>query len=209
MATRRGPQTDRKSKTQRSTRPRGAPKKTYTKFPRRRAQGPAGPSLLRSRARSARPASRGARPPSKAKYLRKTLTPPGVDTCQRLAGLAALCDSAGPPGRDESTTIPEARTLKLASTTFSNPSRRLGAAGDARCFDAAEPRLGPPNEAHGAGGSRKQYFELPTLSGPLAWPWEPTAARAARHARSADTREPPGTRRRALNPYQDHPWRSP
>ena len=31
MATRRGPQTDRKSKKQRNTRPRGARKKTYTK----------------------------------------------------------------------------------------------------------------------------------------------------------------------------------
>ena len=60
-----------------------------------------------------------------------------------------------------------------ASTTSSNPSRLLGATGDERCFDDAEPRRGPPGKDYQPGRPKHGSTNPPTLGAHIKRPTEP------------------------------------
>ena len=105
------------------------------------------------------------------------LTPPSVHAYQRQTGLATPCSQTDLRLWDENATLLGTRTLKRGSTSSSNPRRLLGAAGDARCFDDAEPRRGPPSQyrltGHNAIFPARQW---PHLDRPLRHPRRDTHA---------------------------------
>jgi len=115
---------------------------------------------------------------------------------------------------------PLASLLHLASTVSSSAGRFLGAFGDERCFDAAEPRLGPPSNDHGPWCPEHSHATPRSSGDPLDTRWEPRWARATRHGRCRHenraydylTKPTPGVRleadRRAgagLGPVPDEP----
>jgi hypothetical protein len=81
-------------------------------------------------------------------------------------------------------------SLQLASTVSSRAGRVLGAPGDERCFDEAEPRLGPPNNDHGPGRSGHFHATPHTSGGPLDTRGEPRWAHATRHGRCHHEKRP-------------------